>query len=70
MRHIILSLLVALPLFACAQKITLGTCQTKDGGEYSGEMAGGKPHGKGKATYKNGNVYEGSLTISMNTPFL
>ena len=44
----------------CAQKITLGTCTTKDGGEYSGEMVGGKPQGKGKATYKNGNRYEGS----------
>ena len=44
---------------ATAQKITLGSCTTRDGGEYSGEMASGKPHGKGKTTWKNGNLYEG-----------
>ena len=44
---------------AYSQKITMGTCVTKDGGDYSGEMVAGKPHGKGKATYKNGNWYEG-----------
>ena len=40
---------------ASAQKLTLGTCVTKDGGDYSGEMVGGKPHGKGKTIFKNGN---------------
>ena len=42
-----------------AQKIMLGTCITKDKGEYKGEVASGKPHGKGKTTYKNGDMYEG-----------
>ena len=54
---ILLTLLLALP--AGAQKLTLGTTTTKDGGSYNGEMQAGKPHGKGKTTYKNGNVYEG-----------
>ena len=44
---------------ATAQKVTLGSCHTKDGGEYSGEMQSGKPQGKGKTTWKNGNTYEG-----------
>ena len=46
---------------AAAQKITLGTCTTKDGAEYKGEMSGGKPQGKGKAVYKSGNWYEGNF---------
>ena len=53
----ILTLLLALP--AGAQKLTLGSTTTKDGGKYNGEMQAGKPHGKGRTTYKNGNVYEG-----------
>lgn len=43
-----------------AQKITLGSCETKDGGFYQGEMVSGKPHGKGRTEYKNGDTYEGS----------
>ena len=42
-----------------AQKITLGSCTTADGGAYQGEMSSGKPHGKGRATYQNGDWYEG-----------
>ena len=38
-----------------AQKITLGNSTTADGGHYNGELVAGKPQGKGKATYKNGN---------------
>jgi hypothetical protein len=41
-----------------AQKITLGSCITKDKGEYNGEMSAGKPNGKGKTVWKNGDVYE------------
>ena len=52
-------ILLLLPMAAGAQKITLGSTTTKDGGEYNGEMSAGKPHGKGKTTYKNGNTYEG-----------
>ena len=48
-----------------AQKITLGSCVTKDKGEYSGEMMSGKPHGKGRAVYKNGDWYEGEYVKGM-----
>ena len=58
-RNILLNILIGTALTASAQKITLGSCVTKDGGEYKGEMQSGKPQGKGKTTWKNGNVYEG-----------
>ena len=48
-----------LPLSVGAQKISLGSTTTKEGGDYQGEMMLGKPHGKGKVQYKNGNIYEG-----------
>ena len=57
--YILLLFCAALPLICSAQKITLGSCETKDGGTYQGEMASGKPHGKGKTVYKNGDTYEG-----------
>ena len=50
-----------LPLTVVAQKISLGTCETHDNGIYQGEMLGGKPHGKGKTTFSNGDTYEGSF---------
>ena len=60
MKHYIVTLLFAcIPTFCLSQKITLGTCVTRDQGDYKGEMVAGKPHGKGKAVYKNGNWYEG-----------
>ena len=46
-------------LVSGAQKITLGTCVTRDKGNYNGEMVAGKPHGKGKVAYQNGNRFEG-----------
>ena len=52
-----------LPLYVNAQKITLGSCKTKDGGTYQGEMVAGKPHGKGKTVYKNGDTYEGHYVM-------
>ena len=60
MKNIILTLLIfLLPLGTSAQKITIGSCNTMDGGLYRGEMAGGKPHGKGNTLYSNGETYEG-----------
>ena len=59
MKKILLAMMLALPLVSSAQKITLGSCVTKEGANYKGEMSGGKPHGKGSATYKNGDIYEG-----------
>ena len=56
----ILKLIIFLfPLSVSAQKITVGSCETADGGLYKGEMAGGKPHGKGNTLYSNGETYEG-----------
>ena len=56
---IIVTLLLLMPTGVWAQKITLGSCMTRDGGQYQGEMVGGKPQGKGRAIYTNGNFYEG-----------
>ena len=50
-RHILSTILITLPLAAGAQSITLGSCTTHDGGEYNGEMQGGKPNGKGKTIF-------------------
>ena len=56
-----LALMLALsPLGASAQKISLGSCITRDGGQYKGEMVSGKPQGKGTTVYTNGDTYEGS----------
>ena len=52
-------LLFFIPLVTHAQKITLGSCVTRDNGLYKGEMQSGKPNGKGKTTFKNGDSYEG-----------
>ena len=46
--NILTYLLFLTPLSASAQKITLGSATTKDGGQYQGEMMQGKPHGKGR----------------------
>ena len=54
----IIAISMFLSFTAEAQKITLGSATTKDGGEYQGEMLMGKPNGKGKAVYKNGNWYD------------
>ena len=59
MKTTILALMLALAP-ACgvvAQKITLGSCTTRDGGQYKGEMVAGKPHGKGNVL-SNYALYE------------
>ena len=58
-RNILLSFYALLALSVSAQKITLGSCKMKDGGEYKGQMMAGKPHGKGKTTWKDGDSFEG-----------
>ena len=61
-KYIALIIFALMPFSGVAQKITLGSCDVKDGtitGTYQGEMAGGKPHGKGRTVYQNGNIYEG-----------
>ena len=45
---------------AQAQKVIIGNYQfPKDKATYYGELEGGKPNGKGKTTFKNGDTYEG-----------
>ena len=56
---LIVFMLLMIPAVATAQNITIGTCNTKDGATYHGEMLGNKPHGKGTAKYQNGDVYVG-----------
>ena len=58
-KYITTIIIAALPLLGSAQKITLGSATTKDGGDYQGELLAGKPHGKGRTTWENGNTYEG-----------
>lgn len=53
-------LLLVCPVMLWGQKITLGSCTTKDGGQYKGEMVGGKPHGKGTTVFATGDTYEGA----------
>ena len=58
-KGILTILLISVPLICCAQRIVLGSCATKDGGLYKGEIVANKPHGKGVTTFKNGDIYEG-----------
>ena len=58
---VILSILLWLPMATVwAQSITIGNYTFKDGGVYTGEIKGRKPHGKGRTVMKNGDVYEGN----------
>ena len=54
---IIIHILISFSVLA--QNVKTGTCVTKDGGQYEGEMIGSKPHGKGHCVYKNGDTYDG-----------
>ena len=60
-KQMVLAMMLACsPLAMSAQKISLGSCITRDGGQYKGEMVSGKPQGKGSTVYKNGDTYEGA----------
>ena len=60
-KQMLLALALCLsPVSTFAQKISLGSCITRDGGQYKGEMVSGKPQGKGAAVYPNGDTYEGA----------
>lgn len=52
----ILLLLASVSTLATAQ-IKIGNYTFKDGGEYTGELKGRKPNGKGKTIYKNCPTY-------------
>ena len=58
----IISLLMSLAVYHVeAQNVVVGSCSTRDGGKYQGEIVANKPHGKGKVVYPNGDVYEGQF---------
>ena len=62
--YILLFIITLAPFAAMAQKISLGSCTIEEQGVkgvYKGEMASGKPYGKGSALYENGNNYEGQF---------
>ena len=42
-----------------AQKINIGSYEFSDGAIYQGELAKGKPNGRGITHFKNGDRYEG-----------
>ena len=64
MEKTIITLLISLlPCLGFAQKITFGSCIMKDGGQYRGEMMGGKPNGKGNTMWQNGDTYEGEYVV-------
>ena len=54
----ILLILASVSTMATAQ-IKIGNYSFKDGSEYTGELKGRKPNGKGKTVFKNGDIYEG-----------
>ena len=60
MKHrYILLLLFFSPALLFAQDIVIGNYTFKNMAKYHGEMFRGKPWGKGKTIFPNGNVYEG-----------
>ena len=64
MKHIYRKLFVGLLLITSAaeisaQKIVIGNYTFKDKAAYYGELEGGKPNGKGKTKFANGDQYEG-----------
>ncbi|MDD6890530.1 MAG: phosphatidylinositol-4-phosphate 5-kinase, partial [Bacteroidales bacterium] len=40
-------------------QLSIGYYKFKDGAEYTGELKGKKPNGKGRTVFPNGDVYEG-----------
>lgn len=50
------AIITATPLKA---QIKIGNYRFDDGSEYSGELKGRRPHGKGRTIYINGDIYEG-----------
>ena len=46
-------------------QIKIGTHTFKDGSEYVGELKGKRPHGKGKTTFKNGDIYDYTIRLCL-----
>ena len=63
-KKILALLFLSIPICNYAQKITLGSCTVQEvgvKGVYKGQMAAGKPQGKGSVLFDNGNTYEGDF---------
>ena len=57
---LLMGLIAVIPVSAFCQKEGVGRYVfPKDGAIYNGELISGKPNGKGKTTFKTGDVYEG-----------
>ena len=56
----ILLILASVSTMATAQ-IKIGNYSFKDGSEYTGELKGRKPNGKGKTVFKNGTFMKESV---------
>ena len=56
---ILLCALLALGADRVSAQISLGYYKFKDGSEYTGELKGRRPNGKGRTVFKNGDIYEG-----------
>ena len=44
---------------SASAQIKIGNYTFKNGAEYSGELKGRKPNGKGRTVFKSGDIYEG-----------
>ena len=51
--------LIMLGSTSVSAQLSVGYYKFKDGSEYTGELKGRRPNGKGKTVFKNGDVYEG-----------
>ena len=58
-KYIAFILILILSNILVSAQIKIGNYKFKDGSEYIGELKGRKPNGKGKTTFKNGDIYEG-----------
>ena len=56
---LILFTLLTFGSVSASAQMSLGYYQFKDGSEYTGELKGRKPNGKGRTVFRNGDVYEG-----------
>ena len=56
---ILLSAFLVLGTGPLSAQLSLGYYKFKDGAEYTGELKGRRPNGKGRTFFKKGDVYEG-----------
>ena len=54
---ILLFALLAVGTNSVSAQMSLGYYKFKDGAEYTGELKGRRPNGRGRTVFKNGDVY-------------